>query len=125
MAKVKTGENKQLAIAVGCVVHNERVLLIRRNEPDIPSIHGQWELPGGKIEFGEAPAKTAEREVFEETGVQVQSHEMLPFTYVAIRETDSNKINPIVLCFRCKKIGGNSLRHMPKKSFGYTVETSE
>jgi 8-oxo-dGTP diphosphatase len=32
---------------------------------------GMWSLPGGRIEVGEDPKKTAEREVLEETGLYV------------------------------------------------------
>lgn len=42
------------------------VLLIRRATP--PRI-GEWSLPGGRLEPGEAPADAALRELAEETGV--------------------------------------------------------
>jgi 8-oxo-dGTP diphosphatase len=42
------------------------VLLIRRATP--PRI-GEWSLPGGRLEPGEAPADAALRELTEETGV--------------------------------------------------------
>ncbi len=32
---------------------------------------GRWSLPGGRSERGEAPARTARRETFEETGLVV------------------------------------------------------
>lgn len=43
-----------------------RVLLSRRRD-DQP-MGGLWELPGGKVEEGEAPADALRREVFEELG---------------------------------------------------------
>jgi len=44
----------------------DEVLLIRRGkEPRI----GEWSLPGGRIEFGEAAQAAALRELLEETGV--------------------------------------------------------
>lgn len=34
--------------------------------------HGRWVMPGGKIEHGESIASAAEREVLEETGLEVE-----------------------------------------------------
>ena len=54
--------------AIGIVFSSEspdRVLLVKRR--DIPV----WVLPGGGIEKDEAPEKACEREVFEETGLEV------------------------------------------------------
>jgi 8-oxo-dGTP diphosphatase len=44
----------------------EEVLLIRRATPPR---QGEWSLPGGRIERGEAPHAAALRELAEETGV--------------------------------------------------------
>lgn len=51
----------------GCILQNERgeILLLHRITPG----RVQWELPGGKINDGEAPAEAARREVFEELGI--------------------------------------------------------
>jgi 8-oxo-dGTP diphosphatase len=45
------------------------VLLIRRGTP--PRL-GQWSIPGGRIEWGEATAAAALRELEEETGVRAE-----------------------------------------------------
>jgi len=106
---------QQFPIVLGCVIDGDRVVLIKRNEPSIPALHDKWELPGGKVEFGEDPAKTAEREVFEETGVYARAAELLPFTHVAIRKTPDGLLNVIVLCFRCEVLQNSLTNHPPKK----------
>lgn len=47
-----------------------RVLVVLRGEG--PN-RGKWSLPGGKRELGEPLLRTAEREVAEETGLQVRA----------------------------------------------------
>ena len=49
--------------AEAVVVRDEQVLLIRREDD------GLWALPGGLTEVGETLAETAQRELWEETGV--------------------------------------------------------
>jgi 8-oxo-dGTP diphosphatase len=57
--------------AVGIVCFNNRgeVLLIRRGTP--PRL-GEWSIPGGRIEWGEATQAAALRELREETGVDAE-----------------------------------------------------
>src|SRR5215471_7133008 len=91
----------QIPIALGCVFDQAtRVLLVRRSEPRNRCIDNRWELPGGKIDFGEPPSKTAEREILEETGVHVEAAYLLPFAYIAVRHSGACDLNPIVICFR-------------------------
>jgi 8-oxo-dGTP diphosphatase len=56
------------AAGVVCLRGGE-VLLIRRGTP--PRQH-EWSLPGGRIEWGEAAAGAALRELHEETGVSAE-----------------------------------------------------
>ncbi len=51
--------------ASACVWRDGKVLLIQRARP----IAGQWSLPGGHVEPGEATLDAAARELLEETGV--------------------------------------------------------
>jgi 8-oxo-dGTP diphosphatase len=57
-------------VAAAVLVERERrVLLVRRvNEP----FRGLWTLPAGFVNAGEDPARAAEREVLEETGLRVR-----------------------------------------------------
>jgi 8-oxo-dGTP diphosphatase len=57
---------------VGAVVHDPdgRLLLIRRGHAPHA---GSWSLPGGRVERGETPEQAVEREVREETGLEVRA----------------------------------------------------
>ncbi len=52
--------------AAGLVEQGNKILLVRRlNEPQ----RGLWSLPAGYVDAGEDPARAAERECLEETGL--------------------------------------------------------
>ena len=60
--------------AAGCIVQratDKKVLLLRRS-PKETSMHGLYELPGGKLEEGETPKQTAKIETKEEAGMDVK-----------------------------------------------------
>jgi mutator protein MutT len=56
----------KLPISVKAVVGRDGCVALLRNERD------EWELPGGKLEAGEAPETCVIREVREETGWEVE-----------------------------------------------------
>ena len=54
---------------VAVIIRNGKVLLTRRvNKPQ----QGLWTFPGGFVDAGEDPARAAERECLEETGLRVK-----------------------------------------------------
>ena len=56
------------------VVENDHILLIKRgHEPG----KGLWAVPGGKVEAGETLRETAQREMLEETGLNVNVGEIV------------------------------------------------
>ena len=57
-------------VAVGAIVFDARgrVLLVKRGKPPA---QGLWTVPGGRVELGETLTAAVEREVREETGVEV------------------------------------------------------
>lgn len=61
-------EDPKVAVTA-LVEHDDRVLLIRRAmNPE----RGKWALPGGYVDYGEDPREAAQREVREETGLEVE-----------------------------------------------------
>jgi 8-oxo-dGTP pyrophosphatase MutT (NUDIX family) len=53
------------------VLHDNQVLLVKRDSPAL------WELPGGKMLPDESPERAVVREVYEETGIHVDISELL------------------------------------------------
>ena len=76
-------------VAVGAVVFkNERVLLVRRGQPPSEDL---WAIPGGSVEIGETLQEAAEREIFEETGIQIRAGDPV-FTFDTIDRDCAGKI---------------------------------
>ena len=68
---------------------NGRILLLRRSSGN-PRYIGQFELPGGKVEFGEDPEEGLRREVDEEVGVAagaIQLYKVISWMDTVERDT--------------------------------------
>lgn len=61
---------KVVRVVAGIVCYQGKILLTRRAPGE--SQAGFWEFPGGKIEEGESPEASLERELLEELGLQTQ-----------------------------------------------------
>jgi NAD+ diphosphatase len=60
--------------AFALVERDERYLVLQRGrEP----YRGRWELPGGFVEAGESPAVAIGREIFEETGLHIETSSVI------------------------------------------------
>ena len=73
-------------VAVGAVVFkDECVLLVRRGQPPAEDL---WAIPGGGVEIGETLREAAERELLEETGIQIRALKPIYTFDVIDRDTD-------------------------------------
>ncbi|MEU0816348.1 (deoxy)nucleoside triphosphate pyrophosphohydrolase [Streptomyces mirabilis] len=68
--------DETIVVVGGALLHDGRLLAARRSAP--PELAGRWELPGGKVEPGEAPEAALVRELREELGVTAESVERVP-----------------------------------------------
>lgn len=61
--------DKPLAVVIAVLVHDGKILLIRRRRGDYVDL---WGLPGGKVEKDEHLSQAALREIAEETGIEAE-----------------------------------------------------
>jgi 8-oxo-dGTP diphosphatase len=94
-------------VGVGAVVVKDgRVLLVQRGtEP----LKGQWSLPGGLIEIGETLSAAVVREVLEETGLLVESVELVELLDRIHREGERVRYHYVIADYLCRVVGGTLL----------------
>src|SRR5215218_11443368 len=111
---------KEGKIRVGCSAaifdQQGRILLTRRTD------NGQWCLPGGRMESGESAAEACEREVFEETGLNVRVKRLVgvyshPDQLVVY--PDGNKAHIVTLHFEVDVLSGQPGLSNETTDFGY------
>ncbi len=79
--------NKWQVCICGAIKYEDEFLMIKRSLND-EDCAGFWEMPSGKLEFGETVAQGLRREIFEEVGIDI-----LPFEQkiIGISEYSSEK----------------------------------
>jgi 8-oxo-dGTP diphosphatase len=93
-------------VGVGAViVDGRRVLLVRRgHEP----LKGQWSIPGGLLELGEALETGTIREAREETGLVVEPLELIELLDRIYRENERVKYHYVIADYLCRVKSGTA-----------------
>jgi 8-oxo-dGTP diphosphatase len=100
----------------GVVIHRDRVLLIRRGgEP----LKGEWSIPGGLVELGEELAKGARRELFEETGLEVEPLEVVAVFDRIMYET--TRLSVHAAAKRPSRGKAKKVRHQRRVRYHYVI----
>lgn len=81
-----------------------RVLLGRRADSR------EWGLPGGNVEIGESVTQAIQREVREETGLEVAVLRLVGVysdpAWQVVRYADGRVVHYVTSCFECRATGG-------------------
>jgi ADP-ribose pyrophosphatase YjhB (NUDIX family) len=103
----RAGRNGKLAVGCSAAIFDqsrERILLICRAD------NGKWAVPGGYMDSGEDFSEACAREVFEETGVQVEVKRLIGVytnPHLLLEYPDGNRWQLVILHFEAQVVGGH------------------
>ena len=89
----------------GVVVHEGRVLLIRRGKEPL---YGRWVVPGGTVELGEPLETALVREMLEETGLEVEPVQLLTVFDRIEREGSVVLYHYVIVDYLCRYVSGDA-----------------
>jgi 8-oxo-dGTP diphosphatase len=88
----------------GVVIADGRALLVRRGHPPL---EGEWSIPGGTLEVGEALLDAVRRELAEETGIEVRVGDLIEvFERIFPDGEGRAKYHFVILDYLCQAIRG-------------------
>lgn len=111
----KNKNTRQITVIVALVVKNNKILLVKRNEPEVIDAHLKWEFPGGKVDFGETPEEAIVREIKEEAGVIAKVKRLIPEIFINNWDYPWGIQQTLILAYECvfiKEIERESDHHV-------------
>lgn len=89
---------KILQIGVKAIIeHNNKFLFIRRSDK-YNEITGIWDIPGGRINIGEEPIDGLKREIFEETGLELNKIKQILDASTVFQNEEKQIVRITYLC---------------------------
>lgn len=103
-----------IGVAAGAMIFNEKgELFLTKRSKKATNEHGCWEIPGGKVNFGETLQSAIKREMKEEYGVDIELLEQFP---AANHIITAEKQHWVPSCFMAKIKKGQKPKILePKK----------
>lgn len=100
-------------VVAGLITTTDGLVLVTQRRAD-QSLPLKWELPGGKIEAGEAPEQALARELVEEIGVRVRIGRIWDVLFHAYEAFDL-----IMLVYPCRLLPGEDVRCLEVEDFAW------
>jgi ADP-ribose pyrophosphatase YjhB (NUDIX family) len=93
-------------VGVGAIIiEGSRVLLVKRAHPPLQA---QWSIPGGVLEVGEQVREAAVREAREETGLTVETADLLGVYDRILRDEEKRvQYHYVLIDFLCRCVAGD------------------
>ena len=90
----------------GVVISDQRALLIRRGSAPL---EGEWSIPGGMLEIGETILEGVQRELLEETAIEVRVLDLIEvFERLTRDEAGKLKYHFVILDYLCEAVRGEA-----------------
>lgn len=96
--------------------YGEKILILKRKNEF-------WEFPGGGVEFGEHPEKTAIREMSEETGLKAGSISLLGITS-AVYPKDGKEKHSVYIIYKTE-VGNSDFKISEEHEEGRWITSTE
>ena len=90
-----------ILVVAACITVDDYVLLSQRIDPEIVGNQPKWELPGGRVEFGEMPEEALQREILEELNLEIRPLSLIPYIQTNIWEKRGLKKHYAIVCYEC------------------------
>ncbi|MCA9334739.1 reverse transcriptase-like protein [Candidatus Saccharibacteria bacterium] len=101
-------------ISVRAIIKQDQEMLLIRRSTGRDSILGQYELPGGRLDYGEQPEDTLRRYLHEDVGLHIENASL--FDVVTYIDRDDRNIQYAVIVYSVSIAGGH---HEPRLSENY------
>jgi len=90
----------------GVLIRDQRALLIRRGSAPL---EGEWSIPGGMLEIGETILEGVQRELLEETAIEVKVLDLIEvFERLTRDEAGKLKYHFVILDYLCEAVRGEA-----------------
>jgi mutator protein MutT len=90
----------------GVVIREEQALLIRRGSAPL---EGEWSIPGGMLEIGETIWEGVQRELLEETAIEVRVLDLIEVFERVTRDDEGRlKYHFVILDYLCQVVRGEA-----------------
>ncbi|MDE1833020.1 MAG: NUDIX domain-containing protein [Candidatus Micrarchaeota archaeon] len=94
--------NDNMFVWVGAMIQNGDKFLFLRRSNHTENWRRKWQLPGGRMEWGESPLDTMRREVMEETGLSLRGPVLAGAYTSMIRSRKGVEYHTLLIVFHAR-----------------------